>query len=99
MSTLPKHLCIDGKWVPCQPADGFGVLGLRQLCELTSETGHPGKRLLIRHRGSSAQFKTAKLPDTAGVPFRPAIGKAYQQAVPKKTDNSLRLPAKCSSKT
>jgi hypothetical protein len=47
MSSASVQMSIDNRWVPCQPAEGFGVLGVRYLCDLGGR-GAQAKRLLVR---------------------------------------------------
>ena len=94
-STLPQ-LCIDGRWIACQAADGFGALGIRYLCELDSSAGQPAKKLLVRQqvwpriRGTSGQtfakLTTGKVRGGKSLGLRAVMANKYQyreQAVAK----------------
>jgi hypothetical protein len=79
-----SQMRIDGKWVECGPADGFGALGVREVAELGSLPGHPPKRLLLRHvswpqAGSPPLRLTVNtVPEIPGLGLRRVAGKAYR---------------------
>lgn len=89
-STLPQ-LCIDGRWIACQDADGFGALGIRYLCELGSSPGQPTKKLLVRQQvwpqtgGTSgetfAKLTTGTVPSAESLGLRAVMVNKYQQTV------------------
>ena len=97
MKDTPKktpHLSLDGKWFPCDPADEFGFLGDRILCDLGSSSDQPGKKLLLRsvhplqiaasnsRRPLAGELEVEKVPDAAQSGVRPSAVKMYRYAMP-----------------
>jgi hypothetical protein len=79
-------MAIDGKWVECLPADDYGFLGVREVCELKSEAGQPAKKLLLRYLawppsgpGGGARLVAQPLPAGHALDLRPVLGKAYHR--------------------
>jgi hypothetical protein len=84
------HLSIDGKWVPCLPAEEYGFIGFRSLCDLGSSPDQPQKKLLIRRlnwtdsgapeNGESIDLTTVENPRAANLGLRHIVAKSYPQA-------------------
>lgn len=100
MSSAMPQLCIDGQWIACLQAEGYGTLGVRYLCDLGTGQGRLAKRLLIRHRawpqarGTGrevlAKLTAGKVPDGRQLRLRPVMPNKYQQTSPQ-TDGSTRI--------
>jgi hypothetical protein len=84
------QLCIDGKWVRCLPAEDFGFIGVRHVCDLSTTPGQPNRKLLIRNctwpqvgasNGTqSPSLDLIKFSKGAMDGLRPVLHKTYQQA-------------------
>src|SRR5947209_2557410 len=93
MPPSPVQMCIDGKWVACLPAEDFGFLGIRYICELGASPGQPNRKLLIRastwpQAGAPAGTRPPPLAHARNSEgtrngFRSVSQKTYQQAIPQ----------------
>jgi hypothetical protein len=86
MPTASAQMAIDGKWVECLPAEDYGFLGVREVCELKSEAGQTAKKLLLRYLlwppsgpGGAARLVAQPLPAGHALDLRPVLGKAYHR--------------------
>src|SRR5262245_47671624 len=81
------HVYLDNRWVPCLPAEDFGFLGERLICDLGNTGGNAQKKLLLRkgtwHQdGSPPCDLMVSNQQIAGVAIRPTVEKTYRMAFP-----------------
>lgn len=91
-ASVQPRVCIDGKWITCLPAEEYGYVGTRYLCDLATTAGQPNRKLLIRAH-EPPQLKSAgtvrphglgiqAVPGDGSLGLHSPIDKTYEFALP-----------------